>query len=74
MTACNKPVKRSVRARVPHGVVPQIVVTIYPSGMIGLRELRRRREYDVDVGQLYVDCVRREAMRERKERKKARRV
>jgi hypothetical protein len=54
MTTCSKPVRRKLSARVPHGVRPTIVVSIYPQGLIGLRELGRRREYLVDVGALYV--------------------
>ena len=59
MTAATKPVRRKVRsAHVPHGVNPDIVVTIYPGAIIGLREARRRREYKVEVGALYARLVR----------------
>jgi hypothetical protein len=53
------PVRRKVRPHVPHGVRPQIVVTIYPDATIGLRELGRavRTEQRFDVGQLYVGAV-----------------
>ena len=57
MTACTKPVRRKCRAHVPHGVTDQIVVTIYPGGCIGLRELRRRKEYVLEVGELYVQAI-----------------
>lgn len=46
-----------VRARVPHGVVPHIVVSIYPDGGIGLREQGRRDEYKLDVATLYVNAL-----------------
>ena len=59
MTAATRPVRRKVRsAHIPHGVNPDIVVTIYPGAVIGLREARRRREYKVEVGALYARLVR----------------
>lgn len=60
LTFEDSPTKRVVTARVPHGVNPQIVITIYPGGVIGLRELRRRKEYTLDTASLYVSAVRRE--------------
>ncbi len=59
MTALNRPVSRKTPANVPHGVKPEIVVTLYPGGTIGLREAGRRRESEVclDVGRLYVRAV-----------------
>ena len=59
MTKSTRPLRRAVRAKVPHGVRSEIVVSIYPDGTIGLRELRRpgRTEQRLDVGQLYVGAV-----------------
>jgi len=59
MTDLNKAVTRRTRANVPHGVKPEIVVTLYPGGTIGLRETGRRRkhEYCLDIGRLYVRAV-----------------
>ncbi len=59
MTDLNKPVTRRTRAIVPHGVKPEIVVTLYPGGTMGLREAGRRRkhEYCLDIGKLYVRAV-----------------
>lgn len=59
MTDLNKAVTRRTRANVPHGVKPEIVVTLYPGGTIGLRESGRRRtaEYFLDLGKLYVRAV-----------------
>jgi hypothetical protein len=61
MTALRKIVSRKAAATVPHGVQPQIVVTLYPptdktGATIGLREHKRARatELFVDVGTLYV--------------------
>jgi len=57
VTLCTKPTRRKVRANVPFGVNPEIVLTIYPSGVIGLREARRRREYVVSIGIIYHNAV-----------------
>jgi len=53
------PVRRVVRTRAPHGVEPNIVVSVYPNGTIGLRESGRavRTEKVVEAGQLYVQLV-----------------
>lgn len=58
--ACDRPVRRCVCARkAPHGVTPQIVVTVYPTGEIGLREMRRpaRTEKRLAVGELYALAI-----------------
>ena len=74
MTDLKKPVRRSTHAVVPYGVSPRIVVTLYPGGFIGLREHKRRREYQLGLGSLYVQAVGAEARREREEKKRGRRV
>lgn len=61
MTALSRPVRRSAKCRVPHGVNPVLVITLYPEGLIGLREQRRRKEYTVDAGSLYARLVAAEA-------------
>ena len=59
MTALTKPVRRRACVRVPHGVRPEIVVTLYPNGEIGLRESRRssRTEQRLEIGTLYVMAI-----------------
>ena len=57
MTNLQKPLRRGVLSNVPYGVNPKIVVTLYPNGIIGLREARRRREYSLGIGTLYVQAV-----------------
>ena len=57
LTFEDKPTKRVVRANTPHGVKNEIVVTVYPGGGIGLRELGRRKEYHLDAGALYVRAI-----------------
>lgn len=59
MTESTKPVRRKIRARVPHGVKPCLVVTLYPAGVLGLRELGRpaNTEQKLHVGELYVAAV-----------------
>lgn len=73
MTQLDKPVQRRTRASVPHGVKPEIVITLYPGGTIGLRESGRRKsaEVCVDVGTLYVQAVQNKVWRERMVKSKA---
>lgn len=70
LTFSDKPTRRVVNARTPHGVRPQIVVTVYPNATIGLRELGRRKEYCLDAGALYVSAVIREVSKAKADRKK----
>lgn len=74
MTDLNRPVSRRTRASVPHGVKPEIVVTLYPGGTIGLRESGRRKsaEYCLDVGALYVRAVQNQIACDRMKKGKAR--
>ena len=57
MTRLAKPVTRTAMCAVPHGVNPTLVITLYPGGVIGLRESRRRKEYTVAAGTLYAQLV-----------------
>lgn len=72
MTDLKKPLRRGVTSNVPFGVNPKIVVTLYPNGIIGLRESKRRREYTLGVGTLYVQAVAAQARLDQIERRKAR--
>lgn len=71
-TELKKPLRRGVTSNVPHGVNPRIIVTLYPHGVIGLREARRRREYLVGLGTLYVQAVMAEARAEQIAKRAAR--
>ena len=58
MRRLSKPFECAVRARVPHGVTPELVVTLRPDGTLSLRELRRRRgEQNFCLGSLYVRAL-----------------
>ena len=74
MTDLHHPVSRRTRASVPHGVKPEIVITLYPGGTIGLRESGRRKsaEYCLDVGTLYVRAVQNKLAVERMKKGKKR--
>lgn len=72
MTYLTKPVRRATRARVPYGVNEIVIVTLYPGGVIGFREKKRRKEYQLDIGTLYVRAVVAEINAQRKERRKRR--
>ncbi len=55
-----KPIARLLYSRsVPHGVNPNIVVTIYESGEIGFREERRPKRFEQrrEVGELYAQSL-----------------
>lgn len=69
-----KPLRRKIYVNAPHGVTPEIVVTLYPSGVIGMREARHRREYVLGLGGVYVQAVMAAARAEAIEKKKARKA
>ncbi len=62
-------VRRKTLASVIHGVNPNLVITLYPRGVIGIRELRRRKEFCFDAGTLYVKALINEGMKKGGRRK-----
>lgn len=73
LTFEDKPTYRIVGARVPHGVNPEIVVSIQAGGYIGLREKGRRKQYDLCVGELYVNAIISEIRANKKQKTKTHR-
>lgn len=69
MTRLTKPVKRTTGWAAPYGVKPEVVITLYPGGRIGLRELGRRKEVQVSAAVIYTRAL----LAERQAAKKARR-
>lgn len=70
MTKLNRAVRRTTRVGdVPHGVRNDLVITLYPGGVIGLREHRRRREFQVSAGTLYTRLVNAEVLKARRVKK-----
>jgi hypothetical protein len=67
MTILKKPVSRRTETRVSHAIAA-LVITLYPGGLIGIREARRRKEIKLDAGQLYLAAVAQEAAESRKRR------
>ena len=66
MTQLSKKLTRRTTARVSHGYNPQLVVTLYPGGVVELREARSRRPpVALDLGQLYVSARIKEALAKR---------
>lgn len=66
MTRATKPIARLLYSRnVPHGVKPELVVTIYESGVIGIREKGRPRRFEQqrEVGGIFVGWLREAANR-----------
>lgn len=69
MTDLHKPVKRIARGVAPHGFTPDVVVTLYPNGHIGLREARRRKEYLIPIAAVLTMAVKRDVAEARRARK-----
>ena len=67
MTILKKPVSRRTETRVSHAIAA-LVITLYPGGLIWIREARRRKEIKLDAGQLYLAAVAQEAADSRKRR------
>ena len=75
MTTAKKPVtRRVITTPAAWGIKPEIAVTIYPDGEIGLRELGRKTQSHVriDIGELYVYLVRQRVARLKREKMKNR--
>lgn len=73
MTDLTKPIRRVARGVIrTHGLRPSIVITLYPGGVIGLREFGRRREYQVPAEAVLTLAITREAERIRREKRAAR--
>lgn len=75
MTRLKQTVHRVARVReVPHGVSDELVITLYPGGTIGIRELRRalHSEQRFDAGELYSRAVIRQALAVKRAKRKAR--
>ncbi len=69
MTDLKRPVKRVARGLVvPHGVNPDLVISLYPGGVIGLREARRRKEVKVSAATLYTQALLAEVRAKRRKR------
>jgi len=72
MTKLTKPVRRTAHLNVAHGIKPDIVVTLYPGGILGLRESGRRQEYRVALAALMERAVIDDAEQARRTRKQRR--
>ncbi len=69
MTILKKPRSYSIGKRVSHAIKP-IVVTLYPNGVIGLREKGRRKEVTVEAGRLYVNLIAGDIRERKRERRR----
>jgi hypothetical protein len=68
-TALSKPIAR--KTATPHRG-RQLIVTLYPGDVIGVRQLRTRKEYTVPLSWVYDMGVKAEVNRQRAERAKKR--
>lgn len=69
MTKLTRPVKRTTPAG---GLRRDLVVTLYPGGVLGIREARCRREYTIGLVTCYRLAIEAERERQAAERRKAR--
>ena len=70
MTDLNKPVRRRTQQSVRDGHRPRrIVVTLHPSGMLGLRLERSRREETILLEWCYFAAIKARVAQERAEKK-----
>ena len=65
-----KPVTKRTEATTPRPRARRIVVTVYPSGMIGLRPERCRQEELLDIGAAYCRAVKERVFAERAAKRK----
>lgn len=75
MTTLTKAVTRKARTTpAAHGVRAELVISLYPHGVIGIREAGRRSKSEItfEAARLYVDGIRNKAAAARAEKRKAR--
>lgn len=71
MTDLSKPVRRRTHQTVRDGRKPRrLVVTLHPSGILGLRLERSRREETIPLEFCYFAAVKSRVLRERAEKRK----
>lgn len=74
-TELKKPIKRRTMERVRDGGKPRrLVVTLYPTGFIGLRQEGRRKEETVTIEGVYQYAIRNRLAVERMEKAKAKKA
>lgn len=77
MTQLNKPVTRKAVTRpAAYGVRAELIISLHPGGIIGIRESGRRSKSEVcfDAAELYVEGVRRRIAKEKADKRKARKA
>lgn len=63
MTTLTKPVRRVVQvSKVPHGFRNRLIFTLYPGGVVSVREIRRNESVEFDLASLYASAVVRRAL------------
>lgn len=75
MTALNKPITRKAYTRpAAYGVRAELVISLHPGGVVGIREAGRRSGSEVffEASELYVQGVRARIAKQRAEKRKAR--
>lgn len=63
MTELTKPVKRVATVReMPHRFRNRLVITLYPGGIVSVREARRAESVEFDLAKLYASAIIRRAL------------
>jgi len=63
MTELTKPVRRVAQVRqMPHGFRDRLVITLFPGGIVSVRETRHKESIEFDLGKLYASALVRRAM------------
>lgn len=74
MTTLNKPISRKAET-IPaaYGIRSELIITLYPRGIIGLRESGRRATSEItfDGSELYLEGIRRKLAKAKAEKRKA---
>lgn len=73
MTRLTKPVRRTTSVDAPHGIASTLVIALYPGGVIGIREARRRKEIHLSAIALYERALVEEASAAARQRRQTRR-
>jgi len=71
MTALSRPIKRTCnpRTKLPHGFADTLILTLYPGGILGVREARHREELTLDVADWYARTLTRRALEATRKRR-----
>lgn len=69
MTNLKKPISRVTEVRqMPNGFRDRLVITLFPGGIVSVREVRHKQSVEFDLGKLYASALVRRALAPKKGR------